>query len=335
MRRVADLRLGFVGHGVHACANLYPSITLAGGSVCCVTTRSTNSATLAADAIGAERAYDDLGRMLKHETLDGVFISVAPEDQADLTKQCIQAGVPVFVEKPLGMNAGDARDVADLADSHGVQVMVGFMKRFAPAYQTLANLITDQKQFGRIIMVDASFCFAPWDAGLRDDTYLKFGAIHIVDLLRTLFGEVSDVCGNRSSQGADIGMAFSLRFANKTVATLSLCGVPSWAREQERLTVTGTQGWAEANNLSEVRYHLRDKSQSDMDRWQTLDEKTIQLTAINSPMSGGARDLYQRGFAGEIAHFLDCIVKGIEPKTNARDNVATMTLCDRLINAVT
>ena len=69
-------------------------------------------------------------------------------------------------------------------------------------------------------------------------------------------------------------------------------------------------------------------------RWQTLDEETITIEAVSSPISGGARDLYLRGFAGEVAHFLDCVRSGAVPRNNAADNVATMALCDRILDAV-
>lgn len=334
MRNLKDLRLGAIGHGVHARANLYPSIRLAGGSVCSVVTQSKETARLAADALGANNAHDEVGAMLSGDELDAVIISLPPEHQLIIAEQCAQAGIAVFVEKPLGMSALEARRIADIADQNGSRVMVGFMKRYAPAYRGLAELIADRDRFGRIMVVDASFCFAPWDAALREDTYLKLGAIHIVDLFRSLFGEVDDVQGMCSSSGADIGMVFSLRFSAGPVANLTLCGVPAWGRENERVTVTGTHGWAEVENLSELRFHTAEKTSEARERWQTLDEHTTVVSAVNSPMSGVARDLYQRGFAGEIAHFLECVAGGKNPSPSARDNVATMELCERMLRAI-
>ena len=334
MRAVNELRLGFIGHGVHARANLYPSIALAGGTIRAVATRTRESAESAAVAVGAKEAYDDVGQMLKAGVLDAVFVSIAPGRQAEIAEQCLRAGVSVFVEKPLGTTAEEARKVARAAKESGATAMVGFMKRFAPAYRTLATLVTDESRFGRPMVVDASFGFAPWHESLRDDTYLTLGAIHIVDLLRALFGEVVDVQGLRSSQGADIGMVFSFKLATGLIATLTLCGVPSWSREQERVTVTGTRGWASVENLAEIRYHTAGDGHATPARWQTLDEETHVLTAVNSPMSGGTRDLYLRGFAGEIAYFLERVASGLPAVPSPEDNVATMELCERLLAAV-
>lgn len=334
MPDIQELRIGFIGYGIHARANLYPSILLAGARITSVATRSITSAKAAAAAVGAEHFHDNVESMLDEDQLDAVFISVAPEDQARLTMQCLRAGLAVFVEKPLGMSEQEAREVAELAEASGAKVMVGFMKRFAPAYLKLAELTADKPNFGRITTIDASFRFAPWTEELRDDTYLKYGAIHMVDILRALFGEVEDVQAMRSSQAADIGLVFNLRFTAGYVASLTLCGVPAWSREQERLTVTGTQGWAEVEDLATIRYHSVDKDIANAQRWRQLDSKTTVLRAVNSPMSGGERDLYQRGFAGEVEHFLVQLANGSEPAPSARDNVATMALCDRMLSLV-
>jgi predicted dehydrogenase len=51
-------------------------------------------------------------------------------------------------------------------------------------------------------------------------------------------------------------------------------------------------------------------------------------------MSGGYRDLYLRGFVGEIAHFMNCCQEGRTPGSSGRDNVKTMELCDRILAAL-
>lgn len=52
-------------------------------------------------------------------------------------------------------------------------------------------------------------------------------------------------------------------------------------------------------------------------------------------MSGGSRDLYLRGFAGEVVHFLEQVASGAPAVSSLEDNVATMELCERMLAAVT
>lgn len=329
---VNNLRLGFVGHGVHACANLYPSIRQAGAKIHRVATRSMQNAREAATDTGAVHAHDSVTSMLGHGDLDAVFISVAPEDHAELTLQCLQAGVHVFVEKPLGMTVSDAAAVAKAATMADLIVMVGFMKRYAPVYQQLFKLVTDHKKFGRIMAIDGMFGFTPWSDDLRDDTFLKLGAIHLVDLYRSLLGEVTSVQGVSNSRGAEISSSYTFKFVDGPIGSLSLYGSQAWGREQERITITGTRGWAEVTNLTVLEYHETEAIGGNS--WQALDERTTVLTSVNSPMSGGLRDLYHRGFVGEVTHFLEAVASGTAVNSSASDNVATMTLCDEMLDAI-
>lgn len=326
MKTVRDLKIAVIGAGRHASANLHPAITLAGASVACVLTRSVSSAEVAAKSLGVDRHYGDIEVMLGNETLDAVVISVEPEDQEALTIRCLQAGVAVFVEKPLGITAADARRVLGASDDYNVAVMVAFMKRYAPAYQRLNELISNEKNFGRILSIDASFSFAPWTTDLRYDTFLQQGAIHMVDLLRGTFGEATVVSGISSSRKSDIGLVYSLQFSEGPIASVNLTASESRSSTNERVTVIGTQGWAEAINLKTVRYRLAGQDNVQSEPWD--------LNLHDPRLTPHARELHEQGFYGEVKHFLECVAAGKVPTPSATDNVETMMLCDEMIRSV-
>lgn len=331
MASVGDLRLGFIGGGRHATANLYPSIALAGGRVLSVATRHAEGAAAVAARFGAERSHASYRTMLAEDALDAVFVSVDPADHAEVAQACLEARVDVFVEKPLGLTAAEATHVADVADAVGRLAMVAFMKRFAPSYVLARERIADADRFGEVTGFRATFAFSPWTDQLRDDTFLQFAAIHVVDLVRSLFGEVIDVAGFRRSDGADITMAYALRTAAGVVGTMDLASLPSWGRGHEELTVHGTRGHLTVTDQREVRYHHDGGRPTEPPRWQAFDETTTVLTPVVSTGSGGSADLYHRGFVGEVAHFLDCVLTRRQPVCSARDNVATTALCHQLL----
>ncbi len=281
---------------------------------------------------GAERAHADYRSMLAADDLDAVFVSVDPASHVSIVQDCLAAGLDVFVEKPLGLNAVDARRVADAEAASDGRVMVAFMKRFAPCYLIARELMADTASFGETMSFVSNFAFTTWTDELRDDTFLQLAAIHMVDLTRFLFGEPASVTGFRNSRDADINLAFALRFDSGVVGTLNLAAVPAWRRGHESLTVTGRNGFVTATDLATVTHHVdRPGSTSP---WQTLDEDTTVIEAGTSTGSGGERDLYQRGFVGEVAHFLRCVSDGAAPSPSAADNVATMQLVDNLLLAI-
>jgi len=320
------VNIGVIGYGRHSSAKLYPAFLLAGAKISCVLTRSLLSAQEAAAALGADRHYDDIDKMLESEQLDGVVICVEPEDQAPLTIRCVQAGVAVFVEKPLGMSADEARQVSAVSDKHDVAVMVGFMKRFAPAYQRLADLIADQDQFGHILTVDATFSFAPWSAELRVNSFLQQGAIHMLDILLATFGNATVESGHSNSTESDIGLVYALRFANGSVASVTLSATHARESTFENISVTGTKGWAEADNLGAVNYHFDRMDGAIREEWDSL--LSLPDTAEHT------RELCKEGFYDEALHFLERVAANEMPKSSAAENIATMKLCDEMIEIV-
>jgi predicted dehydrogenase len=299
---------------------------LAGATVRCVLTRSLASAQQAAKALAADRYYDDIDNMLAAEELDAVIICVAPEYQAPLTIRCVQAGVPVFVEKPLGMSAADARLVSAASETRGVPVMVGFMKRFAPAYQRLAELVADRDGFGSILTIDACFSFAPWTTELRVNSFLQQGAIHMLDILLATFGDANVEAGQSNSAGSDIGLAYTLRFADGAVAALTLSSSQARVSTFESISVTGTKGWAEADNLGYVNYRFAHQQGTQRERW----DRNAQIPAEAEQV----RELCKQGFYGEAKHFLQCLAANESPRSSATENIATMRLCDEMIEMV-
>lgn len=321
-----DVNIGVIGYGRHSSAKLYPAFLLAGAKISCVLTRSVASAKKAAAALDADRYYDDLDKLLAGEELNAMVICVEPEEQASLTSRCVEAGVAVFVEKPLGMSADAARQVCAVSEKHRIPVMVGFMKRFAPAYQRLAELIADQDRFGRLLTIDAAFSFAPWTTELRVNSFLQQGAIHMLDILLATFGSATVEAGLSNSTDSDIGLAYTLRFAGGAVASVTLSATQARASTFENISAAGTKGWVEVDNLAAVNYRLDDQAGARREQWDAH---------LNVPDdTEQARELCKEGFYGEAKHFLDRIAANEIPDASATENVATMELCDEMIEIV-
>jgi myo-inositol 2-dehydrogenase/D-chiro-inositol 1-dehydrogenase len=79
--------------------------------------------------------YDDLPGLLRHPGLDAVWLVTPTSLHAGQTVLALEAGKHVFCEKPLALETRDCDAVIEAARSRPGQVaMVGFMRRFDPAY---------------------------------------------------------------------------------------------------------------------------------------------------------------------------------------------------------
>jgi myo-inositol 2-dehydrogenase / D-chiro-inositol 1-dehydrogenase len=97
---------------------------------CCCCRREVTAAV--ADKLGA-RAVPD-ARAALAAGVDGVVIAAATPAHARLIVAAVEAGIPVFCEKPIAFTAAESREVvARLADS-SVPVQIGYNRRFDPAY---------------------------------------------------------------------------------------------------------------------------------------------------------------------------------------------------------
>lgn len=327
-----DLKIGFVGAGVHARANIYTSLQLLDMPIHSVCTRHMETAKKAAHYYQAKNAYDDYEEMLKKEDFDAVFVVTNKDTQANITKTCLKAGANVFVEKPLGMNEKEAQEVADLSKKTGKQVMVGFMKRFAPSYTRLKDIMNNTERFGKKMSFRGMFAITSGRPGWDNEVFLKVGGIHYVDLLRFLFGEAVDVFGMTNSEGVLVDQLFSLRFENDMIGSMFFGGLPAWARHWEEVTVSGINGFVKVNNMVDVEYHFVDPDVKPS--WKDLNLEDRVQTPKNTSSSGGWRDLYLNGYVGEVEYFLDCVISGGEPICSAFDNVKTMRLCDTILEAL-
>ncbi|NUU62306.1 Gfo/Idh/MocA family protein [Paenibacillus agri] len=325
-------KLCFIGAGFHATTNIYPSALEAGAEIVAISTRNIDRTKAALQRFGSRgNAYDNYKTMLQNEDCDGVVVVAQPHDQTELVLDCIKAGKNVYVDKPLGWNALEAEQVANAAEQAGVVLMVGFMKRYAPVYMKLKELI-DSRALGTARSFEASFAVDSTPFCKNDEEFIKLAAIHIVDLIRYLFGEVAQVTGFKNSNNEFISQSLSLKFDNGIVGSIYFSGMSAWSRESENIRVTFDDGFACADEINTLTVHK--SLTSNHPSWRSLGESDSVYTPSASAMSGCFRDLYLRGFVGEMAHFMDCCRDKSTPVTSGRDNVNTMDLCDRILSAL-
>ncbi|NGM82202.1 Gfo/Idh/MocA family oxidoreductase [Paenibacillus sp. 7124] len=185
----------------------------------------------------AAEGYGDPVEMLDAHTLDAVYICVPPGAHGAIERTLIRRGIPFFVEKPLGVNTEIPASLLQDIQAAGLLTSVGYHFR----YQENVKRLKEALQGDTIGMVVGqwmgSMPEAPWwrDQEQSGGQFTE-QTTHIVDLLRYLAGEVTEVYamfGNRvmheKKDGvsvADVGTV-SLKLASGIVANISnTCVLP-------------------------------------------------------------------------------------------------------------
>ena len=86
------------------------------------------------DAHGIERRYTQAADLVAQPDIDAVFVLNSDEYHAEHTVLAARAGKHVLVEKPMCLTLREADEIIAARDATGVQVMVAYMRRYAPAF---------------------------------------------------------------------------------------------------------------------------------------------------------------------------------------------------------
>ncbi len=78
--------------------------------------------------------HADFHDLVARDDVDLVFVLNSNEYHAECAIAACEAGKHVLIEKPIALTIADAEAIAAARDAAGVQVMVGYMRRFAPAF---------------------------------------------------------------------------------------------------------------------------------------------------------------------------------------------------------
>jgi len=128
------LRVGLVGTGLIAqVMHLHYLTELADRfEIAAVADIAPGSARACADRYGIPAAFTDWREMLRHP-LDAVFV-LTSGSHAPIAVAAANAGLHVFTEKPMCFSVAEGREMVAAAEQAGVTLMVGYPKRYDPAF---------------------------------------------------------------------------------------------------------------------------------------------------------------------------------------------------------
>ena len=138
-----QIRWGFIGAGgiAHKLAN---DIGLAGGNVVvAVAARDGARAAEFAKEHAIERSYGTYEELVADDGVDVVYIATTHPGHKAQSLLAIEAGRSLLIEKPVCLNAADAREVFQAAAAAGVFAMEAMWMRMNPLHLRAEELVSD------------------------------------------------------------------------------------------------------------------------------------------------------------------------------------------------
>jgi len=141
------------------------------------------------------RAYDDHRQMFDKEELDAVYICIPPAAHSDQEVIAAQAGVHIFVEKPVALSLDVALKALEAISSSGIINSVGYNLRYLDTTE-----VAKERLHGQTIGMVLGYYMGglpgtPWWRRMEQSGgQIVEQTTHIFDLARYIVGEVKHVC---------------------------------------------------------------------------------------------------------------------------------------------
>jgi len=317
------VRVGMIGAGSMANAVHYPSLAEFKDAVieaiCDLDQKRLDET---ANKYGVERRYRDYRDMIERNHLDAIYIVMPPHHLYDIVIACLNKGLNVFIEKPPGISLEQTRNMALVAKKNGCLTMVAFNRRYIPLMRKAKSIVEER---GPIIQCMATFYKNmvgqehPYYQGAVD--VLTCDAIHAVDTLRWMAGEVERVASNVKSIYADYENSFNalIEFTGGCTGFL----VTNWAVGKRvhtfEMHAKGISAFINPNEGAVIYSDNRDEGY-----------------VLKADEVAGSREFAKYyGYFAENRHFIDCVRECRQPESSFEDAVKTMELledirCSRL-----
>ena len=299
------IRVGVVGLGYFGAHHVRHYAAHAGAALVAVADVDAALAATVARAHGAEALSDHramIGRV------DAVSVTAPTSVHHAIAGELIDAGIHVFVEKPITVDAVSAADLVARAERRGMRLQVGHIERFAPAFRALSARVTAPRLIECVRRT-------PWSGRALDVDVVLDLMIHDIDLVLTLAASpVVSVAATGMSVATVHNDVVEARvtFASGLVATLATSRV---AASPERTIAVTEPG-----------------------RRLMADLARTELTVISGTEGGGIaeeRIALEKGdnLAAEVDAFLASIASGASPVVDGRAGLDALKLAEAILDA--
>ncbi|GHF56792.1 Gfo/Idh/MocA family protein [Streptomyces thermodiastaticus] len=319
----------------------------------------------AAERYGFARATTDWHEILTDPDVQAVSVTAPNVLHREIGVALAEAGKHLWIEKPVGLDAADARAVAEAAEKAGVRGTVGFNYRHAPAVVAAHDMIAA----GEIgtpthvrIRLFSDYAAHPegaltwrYERARGGSGVLGDLASHGVDLARYLLGEIASLCadtavfvperarpagataGHTRATGGTPGpvenddyVSCLLRFASGARGVLEACRVSVGEQNAYGFEIHGTRG--------ALFWDFRRMGELGVSRGTAYQDQPVSTVYVGP--GHGAYDAFQPGAANamgyddlkviEAHHFVRSIVDGTPHGATLKDAVAAASALDAM-----
>ena len=204
------------------------------------------------------KSYTDAAALIADPEVDIVYVATPPGTHRELAVQALEAGKPVYVEKPMAMNHAECLEMIAAAEKAGQKLFVAYYRRALPYFLKVKELL-DGGSVGQPLTAEVRLlrperpedrdpARLPWRLRreVGGEGYFHDLAPHTLDILDFLLGEIADARGCKSNLGGFYDVADTVtaafRFRSGVTGTGTWCFVAPPSAAEDSVVVTGRKG---------------------------------------------------------------------------------------------
>ncbi|GGF95526.1 Gfo/Idh/MocA family protein [Paenibacillus abyssi] len=188
------LHIGLIGTGWFAKMHGEMLAGMEGVTVSAICGSSKEKSDLMAGYFDGARGYSTVQDMLDAQKLDAVYVCVPPFAHGDIERELVERGIPFFVEKPLGVDLATPSKILKSIEEKQLLTSVGYHFRYMDSTAQAKRILEDRTIGMAVGRWMGNMPSVYWWRNLHSSGgQMVEQTTHIVDLLRYLLGEVTEV----------------------------------------------------------------------------------------------------------------------------------------------
>lgn len=203
--------------------------------------------------------YDNAYELINDPEVNAIYIATPPSSHEEYTLAALHAGKPVYVEKPMSLDAVSASGMNETAAALNVKMVVAHYRRMQPMFKKIFQIIFDGK-LGKIILATIDYYkkgLTPEELKIPKTSWRVNSAIsggglfhdlapHQLDLMCYLFGNIHEANGV-SAKNSDVYDAAdvvsgNILFENGIIFSGRWCFNVAEERQRDVCEITGSDG---------------------------------------------------------------------------------------------
>jgi predicted dehydrogenase len=286
--------------------------------------------------------YRSLAELFETDKSDGVILATPNQLHVQGGLECVAAGVPVIVEKPIGDSVEGAARLVQAAEAAGVPLLTGHHRNYSPIMAKAREIVASGVLGPIVAVVGTALFYKPDDyfdvgGGWRREPGggpILLNLIHEVNNLQSLVGDVVRVQATTSNSTRGFPVedtaAMVFTFANGALGTFLLSDTAASARSWEQ---TSQENLSYPSYPDEDAYHIAGTTGS-------LSVPTMRLKVFGGtrswwePFETSTVELERSDpLANQVKHFAAVIRGEAEPICSGRDGLKTLQVVDAVVES--